>query len=92
MNFEKGLINSIKSVFPEAEVFGCNFHFGQMIWRKIQGLGLSNFYKKTKFWKRGVIKKCDHLAFIPEEQVLKKFEKISFEVYKKKTITTFYCF
>ncbi len=83
MDFEKGLINLTKSVFQETEVFGCNFHFGQMIWKKIQGFGLSTIYKGTKSWQRGVIKKCFHLAFIPEEQVLMEFEKISFEVSKQ---------
>ena len=31
--------------FPGAHLHGCYFNFVQCLWRKVQGLGLSNDYK-----------------------------------------------
>ncbi|KAF7694780.1 hypothetical protein CDIK_1938 [Cucumispora dikerogammari] len=48
IDFEKTLLNSIKSAFSNTKFFGCNFHFGQMIWRRIQLEGLVTLYKEKK--------------------------------------------
>lgn len=45
IGFEKVLINSIKT-FTTSSVFGCNFNFGQIIWRRIQSKGLTNSYRE----------------------------------------------
>ncbi len=76
MDFEKALNNSTAMVFDRCKIFGCNFHFGQIIWSNIQKLGLSVVYKKPS-WQRGILKRCFHFAFIPIEHVLLEFEKIS---------------
>ncbi len=78
IDFERGLINSIATSFPSSKVYGCNFHFGQMIWRRIHGSGLSGVYK-SQTWQRGIIRKCFHLAFIPVSHVLMEFERICHE-------------
>jgi len=46
VDFEQAAIQSIRSVFPEARVKGCSFHFiyRQAIMRKIQNIGLKNVY------------------------------------------------
>lgn len=44
-DFEKALINSIREKFKGVKIYGCLFHFGQMIWRNIQEKGLTNAYK-----------------------------------------------
>ncbi len=79
VDFERGLINSTKFVFTSSDVFGCNFHFGQIIWRKIQNLGLGTFYKEFT-WQRKTIRRCFQLAFIPCNLILREFEKILFDV------------
>ena len=46
MDFEKGMINSIKNVFPNARLVGCHFHFMQSLIRNSKKLGFGkNKYK-----------------------------------------------
>jgi hypothetical protein len=40
-DFEKGLINAIREIFPEARVVGCLFHWKQALLRKMK----VNFFK-----------------------------------------------
>lgn len=35
-DFEMGIISAIKQCFPNTDLRGCLFHFGQIIWRKVQ--------------------------------------------------------
>uniref|UniRef100_A0AC35TWJ8 MULE domain-containing protein n=1 Tax=Rhabditophanes sp. KR3021 TaxID=114890 RepID=A0AC35TWJ8_9BILA len=44
VDFELGLINSIKCTFPDIQINGCFFHFAQAVWRSIQSAGLSKVY------------------------------------------------
>ena len=44
MDFEVAAMNAWEEVFPNIQVKGCLFHYGQSIWRKIQNLGLSAAY------------------------------------------------
>lgn len=41
IDFELAAKSAITNVFPDVIIKGCNFHFGQCLWRKIQTLGLS---------------------------------------------------
>jgi hypothetical protein len=38
IDFERGVKNAIERNCPNIQVKGCNFHFGQCIWRQIQQL------------------------------------------------------
>ena len=40
VDFEKGLINSIKNNFPRATIDGCFFHYSKLLWNKSRNLGL----------------------------------------------------
>jgi len=42
-DFERGLWQAIRSVFRSPQVRGCNFHWAQSVWRKVQELGLQVF-------------------------------------------------
>lgn len=44
VDFEMASMNAIKEIFPDAEVFGCLFHFSQSVWRKVASLGLQSIY------------------------------------------------
>ena len=41
IDFEKAVMNSIKTNFPNCAISCCCFHLGQAWWRKIQNLGLT---------------------------------------------------
>jgi hypothetical protein len=41
IDFERGAIGALKNIFPNALIKGCNFHFNQCLFKKIQELGLS---------------------------------------------------
>jgi hypothetical protein len=71
-DFEIGLINRIKTVFPNCVQKGCNFHLTQSIWKKIQSLGLSKLYKEgLSFFQ--LIRSLFSLAFLKEEDIENEF-------------------
>ena len=43
-DYEKGISNAIKSVFPNFSVYGCMFHWKQAIKFKVDKIGLAKFY------------------------------------------------
>jgi hypothetical protein len=43
-DFEIAISSSIITATPNSRVFGCDFHFGQCIWRKIQSFGMAEQY------------------------------------------------
>ncbi|CAM1308478.1 Uncharacterised protein at_DN2091 [Pycnogonum litorale] len=47
VDFEMAAIQSLRAAFPATEVKGCLFHFGQCLWRKIQKLGLQQWYRES---------------------------------------------
>jgi hypothetical protein len=44
LDFEQGAISALKHVFPGATLKGCNFHYNQCLFKKIQELGLQKDY------------------------------------------------
>ena len=48
-DFEQGSWLAIKSLFPNAVVKGCAFHWGQSIWRHVQSIGLQVGFIKITF-------------------------------------------
>lgn len=42
MDFEAAAHTAASTIFPNIELKGCNFHYGQCLWRRIQGLGLAS--------------------------------------------------
>ena|SRR5699024_9948050 len=50
-DYEMAMLNAIPSVFPDAEIHGCNFHFGACLYRNIEKCGLKIIYdNKTEFY------------------------------------------
>lgn len=75
IDFEMSLKNSIKKVFYKSRLFGCSFHFGQSIYRKVQNLNLSNDYinnLKVKKFIRDVL----NLVYVPADKVKETFCKM----------------
>ncbi len=75
VDFEKAIWKAVGEVYPEAEIFGCNFHFTQAIWKRIHAKGLAPAY-----WKGG--KRYDYMAkllklpFLPHEHIQEAFEHL----------------
>ena len=44
IDFEQSAINALKHVFPNVTIKGCNFHYNQCLFRKLQELGLQQTY------------------------------------------------
>lgn len=64
VDFEISLKNSIYKVFKSENIFGCNFHYVQCLWRKMQKLGLSGEYlTNVKF--KSFIRMILNLVFVP---------------------------
>lgn len=63
-DFEIAAIEAITNIFPSTIISGCNFHFNQCIWRKVQEYGLIKEYKE-KEEVRTHIRLCASLAHIP---------------------------
>ena len=68
MDFEMAIIQSAKTLFPEAEIFGCNYHFNQCLWRRVQDCGLAPAYKENEEI-RLHIRMCSALAHVPLELI-----------------------
>jgi hypothetical protein len=71
IDFEQAAINSIRLIFPNAVVKGCNFHFNKCIYTKLQELGFQSAFIDNKSSDindiniRNLYKKTCVLAFMP---------------------------
>ncbi|XP_060849551.1 uncharacterized protein LOC132928713 [Rhopalosiphum padi] len=89
LDFEISTIQSIKQIFPNAEIYGCNFHFNQSLWRKVQNIGLASNYKDDADIRLHV-RMCSALAHIPIDDIDKvagkpDYFKKCMELLSKKT-------
>lgn len=75
LDFESGIIPSLRQHFPTSSINGCNFHFTQAVWRKVQSLGLVNHYKSGI--PRRIIKSLMALPFIPRTWVRQTFTAVT---------------
>lgn len=68
IDFETSAINACRVEFPDASISGCNFHFHQCLWRKIQELGLVVEYKDCEAI-RTFCRMCAALSHLPIENI-----------------------
>lgn len=68
MDFEEAAIAALINLFPQVNIQGCNFHWNQCLWRKIQNLGLVNEYRENENI-RLHLRMCSALAYLPLEDV-----------------------
>ena len=38
LDFERASMNALKKFFTSSKLFGCNFHLGQIVWRRVQNM------------------------------------------------------
>ena len=70
-DFEQAIKNALVTVFPDIDVHGCRFHFGQALIKKIKAVGLQSDYLNTpavKKWGKKYVALCTLPAnLIPDE-------------------------
>ena len=81
-DYEKAIISSMMKEFIKNEVKGCNFHFGQAIWRSCKNIGLQTEYTNNPLIKK-IIRHFLNLTFVPEEHIVEGCEHILNEITKK---------
>ena len=74
-DFEKAIINTAKEFFPYAECKGCQFHFGQIIWRKIQQNGLNTKYGNSEEFSLK-IRMIRALAFVSADEIPEYYDAL----------------
>jgi hypothetical protein len=75
LDFESGILPSLQQHFPNSSIKGCNFHFTQAVWHKVQSLGLVAHYKTGI--SRKIIKSLMALPFIPRMWIQQTFTAIT---------------
>ncbi len=87
IDYEKGAIGALKNVFPHSKIKGCNFHFNQCVFRKIQEIGLQQDYYNSSnddpVSVKRFVQESGALAFMPIQEInglwckiMDKFENI----------------
>ena len=69
VDFEQIVISAIQQCFPEAKVTGCNFHFNQSSYRRVQHEGLVQDYRENTEVQQH-IRMVAALAHLPEDEVI----------------------
>lgn len=67
-DYEQAIIVAVRQEFPGTRISGCLFHFGQALWRKIQGLGGAAEYQNSAE-SRQYLRRCSALAFVPLQKL-----------------------
>ena len=61
-DFEQAIKNSLVAIFPNIDVRGCRFHFGQAVIKKLKSVGLQSDYLNTpaiKKWGEKYVALCN---------------------------------
>lgn len=75
IDYERAALNALTQNFPNAEIQGCFFHFGQSIWRHIQAHGLQQRYQNDEEF-AVILKQFRALAFVPAIDVIPIYEEL----------------
>ncbi|KAL0868257.1 hypothetical protein ABMA27_007788 [Loxostege sticticalis] len=71
-DYELGIMNAVKTVYPDAQITGCYFHYQKAIWKKAKELNLTN-RKET----RQIIRKIAILPLLPAENIPEGCQKLT---------------
>ncbi|KAG0439540.1 hypothetical protein DMUE_2360 [Dictyocoela muelleri] len=76
MDFEKALVNSIKKIFPCSITYGCQFNFGQSLFRLLKdSCRLGRIYNDNVSI-RNLFRSVLNLAFFPTDNCLEEYKNI----------------
>jgi hypothetical protein len=74
-DFERALINVLKTTFPEAEYHGYLFHLGQAAYKRVSSMGEITLFKNDQLYKKA-FKLMLCLAFVPSQYALDFYKDI----------------
>ena len=76
MDFEPGLQNSIRYVFPKAKISGCFFHYAKILWGKAKQYGLCT-RKEIKYTKilLFILKLMPYMNINERDELLENIEQ-----------------
>ncbi|XP_051167015.1 uncharacterized protein LOC127285188 [Leptopilina boulardi] len=74
-DYETALKNTILYHFPEADIFGCYFHYTQGIFHFACSIGLKRYLKTSEEGKH-TLKQLMALAFLPPEKIRQTYTEI----------------
>ncbi|KAK3086339.1 hypothetical protein FSP39_017052 [Pinctada imbricata] len=75
LDFEAATWRSIQEVFPEADIRGCSFHWGQAVMRKVANLGLKTTYNQRKTTYHS-IRQLLSLPYLPADHIVPAFNSL----------------
>lgn len=75
-DFEKASVLAAREFFPSANFKGCFFHFGKIIWRKIQSEGMATKYGNDEHFSKNM-RMLKALAFVPESELELHFNELN---------------
>ncbi|XP_044578895.1 uncharacterized protein LOC123261369 [Cotesia glomerata] len=75
VDFESAFIEAFKEKYSGVKIRGCNFHFNQCYWRRIQQCGLQTHYNSDVTFAFH-LRLLPALAFIPPGDVIAGYEEI----------------
>lgn len=75
IDFELAVISALETCFPNVEISGYLFHFGQCMWRKVQACGLQSRYSRNSEFAVH-IKMIIALAFVPMGDVVAVYKAL----------------
>lgn len=74
-DFEKSLHTALQFEFPHSRLAGCNFHFGQSLWRKLQANGLAQSYRDDCRFRK-LVRQFMAIGFLPTLLVRSNFNML----------------
>jgi hypothetical protein len=91
IDFKSAVFEVFKFIFKDSEVYGCFFHFAQMVWKRVISNGLTVSYKNEKNVKLA-IKSIINMAVIPPKnfvESLSELERFIFSI-RNENLTELY--
>ncbi|EEQ81136.1 hypothetical protein NCER_102644 [Vairimorpha ceranae BRL01] len=69
LDFERASMNALKKFFTSSKFYGCNFHLGQIVWKRVQNMKFAQEFMRNYEVKLHV-KMILALSFVPIDDVL----------------------
>jgi hypothetical protein len=68
-DFEQGILNALRTNYPNAILNGCFFHLAQNLWKHVQTNGLVGVHSSNPSFRQS-FKQLEAIAFVPQHDVV----------------------